>query len=65
MLSQCIISTLFDTIHHKIKRILSQKTTPFYPGRLFSTHNAPYPAYVKLMSQTFFTFFERKSLKPA
>ena len=46
----CIISTLFDTIYHKIKCLFPQKPTPFYPGRLFSTQIAPYPAYVKLMS---------------
>ena len=61
----CIISTLFDTIYHKIKCLFPQKPTPFYPGRLFSTQIAPYPAYVKLMSQTFFTFLSEKSLKPA
>ena len=30
----------------------------FHPGRLSSTQSAPSPAYVKLLSQTFFNFFE-------
>mgnify|MGYP006964296009 FL=1 len=34
-------------------------------GRLEAAQSVPQPACVKLMSQTFFTFFDGKSLEPA
>ena len=36
--------------------ISALQPTVFYLGRLLSTQSAPYPSYVKLMSQTFSIF---------
>ena len=44
---------------------LPRQTIPPQVGRLEATHSTPYPACVKLLSQTFFNFFDRKSLKAA
>ena len=49
-----------NRIHHQIKCLLSQNPTPFYRGRLSSTQSAPYPSYVKLMSQTLVLYFIMK-----
>ena len=63
----CIISTLFDTIYHKIKCLLSQNPPQFYLGKLsrlqsedLRLHTAPHTPRVSSYCHKLFSHFFAK-----
>ena len=56
----CIISTLFDTIYHKIKCLLSQDPPLFLPRQAILDTQRPIPRLCQVNVTNFFNFFWAK-----